>query len=60
MTVGMIDEMVAENVTIAMTAGQRMTTGRIGIIEIVMTAALIIGLDVDRNAVQNTRKRRRL
>lgn len=54
----MIEETVAEVVSIAMVAGQGRITGPIGITEIVLIAALTIGLDVNGNAVQKQRKRR--
>lgn len=59
MTDVMIEETVAEVVSVVMTAGQGRTIGLIEIIEIVLIAALIIGLDVDWNAVPNRRKRGR-
>lgn len=57
MTVAMTEEMVAGIATIAMTAGQGMIIGLIGSTETVLIAALTIGLDVDRNAVQNQGKK---
>jgi hypothetical protein len=54
----MIEETVAEVVSIAMAAGQGRITGLIEITEIVLIAALIIGLDVNGSAVQKQRKRK--